>query len=220
MRIVKQEEQVLDQDVKEAYLDFVKEDGLTFYETVDVLAGVFNLAVDEVKGILNSQGITEATKKGVSDKSDDEKGKEKKDGTGPHGKGDGPGKGKADGSGMKDDAKDDEDEDNKDDKKVDKKKKESTILTIEEEVQVGDIILEVGDKIEVLKEDIQDEIGDVQQYLFQVKEFIDEVDTLFEGLESIITDPESRDFFDKLDIKAFNNAQVLLPELLKVFGLR
>lgn len=83
-----------------------------------------------MKGIILEAGdsfeILEAKKDGEgsdSDKDADEKDKEKKDG---------PGKGKADDS-------------------KDEKKKESVVYIVEEDVRIGDIILEKGDRFEVIE---------------------------------------------------------------------
>ena len=105
--------------------DFISSKKSSTYNTETVTSGDFSSLDKSV------------TKKKKDDEEEDEKEIEEArkdgtppDGTGPHGRGNGPGKGKADGSGMKnadteDDSEEDEEEDEKEkeEKSCDKKKK-------------------------------------------------------------------------------------------------
>ena len=100
-------EKSFDKDVKEAFLDFVQEDGLNFKDASSMVAQIYNIAFDEVVDMLNGMGIREDsdTKKVVIDEADDKKDDKKDD------------KDKDDKDKKDSDKKDDDDPDKKDDKK-------------------------------------------------------------------------------------------------------
>jgi len=142
--------------------------------------------LDEAVQSSDSFGIDGPIQK--KDKDDDEEDLEEAkkdgtapDGTGPHGKGDGPGKGKADGSGMKNN---DEEDDDKDDEKNEEKKinKKSTEEVLTE-------ALEYGTKVKITYKSMGGARG--------------ELDTAFDGLTGTVQGQEDGYYRVKLDNPPF-----------------
>jgi len=210
MRKVTIKEKSFDNDVKSAFIDFVKEDGMNFRDASSMVAQIYNVAFDEVVEMLNKMGITEDmdTKKAIVEEektcyncntpqpgnvpggictscgkqwdmgnmseADDKDDKDKKDDDEDEDKDKDKDKDKDDADKEKDkddkkeataantqsDAEKDKekaqrkaDDAKKDaDKKADAKKKaDEEIITVEEDVEIGDIVLEKGDRFIIVK---------------------------------------------------------------------
>ena len=84
------------------------------------------------------------------------------------------------------------------DVKMLEKKEKIKVIEIKEEVTIGDIILEKGDRIEVLKESkLSDGVSDAEFFINDIENFLnDELEFAIETIEGVMSDQPK--FFDAL----------------------